>query len=117
MEFIRKLLTQIGGLWGKWSMIQRIILAGIVLVVLVGIGALVTVSSSATLVPVIDAPIRDEAARDRIITRINQEGLRATVNAAGVIQVHDEKTAQRMRGILSRLLFSEKSLQYGARTR
>jgi flagellar M-ring protein FliF len=63
---------------------------------------MVSVSETPTYVPVIDAPIQDEDARYRIITRINQEGVRTTANAAGVIQVQDEATAKRMRGILIR---------------
>ena len=102
MDWFRKLVAQLGKLWGKWSMVQRIILIGIVLAVILGLTAVVSVSSTPTLVPLIDAPIRDEAARDRIVTRINQEGVKATVNAAGVVQVADDKTAQRMRGILIR---------------
>ena len=102
MEWLKKIIAQIRGLWGKWSMLQRIILVGIVFVVIAGIGILVSVSSSPTLVPVIDAPIRDEAARDRIVMRLNQEGIKATISPAGVIQVQDEQTAQRMRGILIR---------------
>jgi len=102
MEWLRKIIAQIGALWGRWSMLQRIILVGIVVAVVAGIGIMVSVSSTPTLVPVIDAPIRDDAARDRIVTRINEEGIKTTVNAAGVVQVQDEKTAQRMRGILIR---------------
>jgi len=102
MEWFRKLIEQIRKHWGKWSMLQRIILLGVVVVIFVGIGALVTVSSSPSMVPVIDAPIRDEAARDRIVLRLNQEGVKTTVSSAGIIQVEDEKTAQRMRGILIR---------------
>ena len=102
MDWFKKIITQIGNYWNKWSMIQRIVLVGIVVVVLVGIGALVSVSSSPTLVSVIDAPIRDEAARDRIVMRLNQEGVKAVVNAAGVIQVDNQVIAQRMRGILIR---------------
>ncbi|MCL2008284.1 MAG: flagellar M-ring protein FliF [Treponema sp.] len=102
MEALKKLISQIGGLWGKWSMVQRMILAGIVIGILVGIGALVSVSSSPNLVPLINAPIRDEMARDRIMMRLDQEGVTATVNAAGVIMVQDRMTAQRMIGILAR---------------
>jgi len=102
MDWFKKLIAQITALWGKWSMVQRIVLVGIVAAAILGIGAVVSVSASPAMVPVIDAPIRDEAARDRIVTRINQEGVRATVNAAGIIQVQDEKTAQKMRGILIR---------------
>jgi flagellar M-ring protein FliF len=102
MDWFKKLIAQIGGLWGKWSMPQRIILIGIVVAVLAGIAALITVSSAPNLVSVIDAPIRDEVARDRIVMRLNQEGVRVTVSPAGVIQVDDQDTARRMRGILIR---------------
>jgi flagellar M-ring protein FliF len=83
-------------------MIQRIILVGIAAAVIAGFAALMSVSSSPTMVPVIDAPIRDEAALDRIITRLNEEGVKTQVSAAGVVQVPDEKTARRMRSILIR---------------
>ena len=102
MEMFRKLITQAGGLWSKGSMLQRGILVGIVLVVIVGIGTLVSVSSAPTLVPLINTPIRDDDARDRIIIRLDEEGVRATVSPAGIIQVADAQTARRMRGILFR---------------
>jgi len=102
MEMFKKVLAQAGGLWSKGSMIQRGILVGIVAIVIVGIGTLVSVSSAPTLVPLINAPIRDEDARDRILMRLDEEGVRATVNAAGVIQVEDRATARRMITILAR---------------
>jgi flagellar M-ring protein FliF len=74
----------------------------IVLVVIGGLAALFTVSSVPTMVPVIDVAIQDEAVRDRIITRINEEGIRAEVSAAGVIQVADEAGAKRLRALLIR---------------
>ena len=102
MEFLKKLIAQIGALWVKWTWPQRLILAGIVVVVIIGLSALVSVSSSPSLVPVISAPIRDEFDRDRIITRLNQEGVFPVVSPTGIIQVQDNLTAQRMRAILIR---------------
>ncbi|MDR2313922.1 MAG: flagellar M-ring protein FliF [Spirochaetaceae bacterium] len=102
MEFLRKLLEQVKNLWGKWSLIQKLVLAGIALVLIIGIVALVSVSSSPSLVPVIDAPIADEDARDRIITRINQEGYKVTLGANGTIMVSDASAARKIRGILIR---------------
>jgi flagellar M-ring protein FliF len=102
MDWFRKIIAQIMGLWGKWSMVQKIVLIGIVVIVAAGIFAMAAVSSSPAMVPVIDAPIRDETDRDRIVTRINEEGVKTMVTAAGVVQVQDEKTAQRMRAILIR---------------
>ncbi|MCL2472771.1 MAG: flagellar M-ring protein FliF, partial [Treponema sp.] len=102
MEWLKKLIAKIQGYWGKWSLLQRLILMGIVAAVVIGFISLVSVSSSPTMVSVIDAPIRDEDARDRIVTRINEEGVKASVTPAGIIQVQDENTAKRMRGILIR---------------
>jgi flagellar M-ring protein FliF len=101
-EFLKKLFGQIAGLWGKWSITQKIILIGVVVIAAGGIAVLVTVSSSPGMAPVIDAPIRDEAALDRIVTRINQEGVKTSVSAAGIVMVSDEVTARRMRAVLIR---------------
>ncbi|GHT57682.1 flagellar M-ring protein FliF [Spirochaetia bacterium] len=102
MEWLKKVIAQITGLWGKWTMVQRIMLIGIAVIAIGGVVALFSVSSAPTMAPVIDSPIRDEAARDRIISRINEEGVRTSVTATGVVQVSDEATAKRMRSILIR---------------
>ncbi|MDR1587806.1 MAG: flagellar M-ring protein FliF [Treponema sp.] len=101
-EFLKKLLSRITSLWGRWSMLQRIILVGIVVVALGGVIALTKVSSAPTMASVFDAPVRDEAALDRILLRINEEGVKAVVSSAGIVQVSDERTARRMRSILIR---------------
>jgi flagellar M-ring protein FliF len=102
MEFLRNLLEQVKNLWGKWSLIQKLVLGGIVLALIVGLIALVSVSSSPSMVPVFDAPIADEDTRSRIITRINQEGFKATVGPNNTIMVSDATAARKMRGILIR---------------
>lgn len=101
-DFFKKIVTQITTLWGKWSLVQKLILIGIAVVAVAGFIAMVSVSSAPTAVPVIDAPIKDEAVLDRIITRINEEDVKTTVSSTGVIMVADEKTARRVRGILIR---------------
>jgi flagellar M-ring protein FliF len=102
MDWLKKIIGQIATLWGKWSLVQKLILMGIGAAVIGGLIALFSVSSAPTMVPVIDAPIRDEAARDRIVSRINEEGVRTQVTPAGVIQVPDETTARRIRSLLIR---------------
>jgi len=100
MDFLRKLLEQVKNLWGKWTLIQKLILSGIVVVLLVGIIALVSVSSSPSKVPVMDIAITDEETRDRIIARINEAGYSAQINANGIIVVDDAATVKKVRGIL-----------------
>jgi flagellar M-ring protein FliF len=101
-EFIKKLTTKAAALWGGWSSQQRLIFTVVALVVIGGVGLLFRVSSTPIMVSVIDAPIRDEAALDRIVLRLNQEGIRVTVTPNGLVQVPDEATARRMRTILIR---------------
>ena len=101
-EWIEKFIAQIKTLWGKWSLVQRIILIGIVLAAIVGVGVLVGVSSSPALVPVIDTPIRNEETLDRIVARINEEGVKTSISPAGILLVSDERTARRIRSILIR---------------
>ena len=101
-EFLKKMITWMDELWSKWSMVQRVIFVAIVIALAAGVIALFRVSSTPTLVPVIDAPIRDEAALDRIVLRLNQEEVKVTVGANNLVQVADEATARRMRAILIR---------------
>ncbi|MDR1956980.1 MAG: flagellar M-ring protein FliF [Treponema sp.] len=100
--WITKVVGQIQKLWGKWSLLQKLILVGIGVGVIAGIIALFSVSAAPTLVPVIDAPVLDEGARNRILTRINAEGVKTSVSSTGVIMVADDPTARRMRAILIR---------------
>ena len=86
----------------KMSRLRRLTLLGIVLSVLAGIGALVFVSSRPGMVPLINASIHDEMTMNRILIRLEQEGVQAIVSPARVIQVKDEATARRIRGILIR---------------
>ncbi|MCL2229952.1 MAG: flagellar M-ring protein FliF [Treponema sp.] len=101
-EFFKKLLARATSLWANWSKTQRLIFGVVVLVVIVGIAALFRVSASPIMVSVINAPIRDEAALDRIVMRLNQEDVDVSVTPTGLVQVKDNATARRMRAILIR---------------
>ena len=99
-EFFRKLFTRAAELWAGWSMQQRVIIAVVAIVMIGGVIMLMKISSTPVMVSVIDSPIRDEDALDRIMLRINQEDVKVSVTANGIVQVADEATARRMRGIL-----------------
>jgi flagellar M-ring protein FliF len=100
--FLQKVVGWLKTAWSTWSMMQKLILTGIVLAALIGVVALVGVSSQPTTVPVIDAPITDEAARSQIVTRINQEGAKTFISTSGIVSVENEETARKMRSILIR---------------
>jgi len=101
-ELFKKLFTKGTALWAGWSMQQRLIIGLIAVVIVVGIAALFRVSATPVMVSVLTAPIRDEAALDRIITRLDQEDVRVFVTPNGIVQVPDAVTARRMRAILIR---------------
>lgn len=101
-EWFKKFFSSIKELWGKWSPVQKLILGGIVLAVIVAFVFLFTMSARPTSVPLFSVPITDEDARDRIVYRLAQENVDAQVNSVGIISVKDNATARRMRAILVR---------------
>jgi flagellar M-ring protein FliF len=100
-DILKKILEHIKNLWGKWTMFQRLLLIGIAVLVIAGVIALFGVSSRPSFVPVFSTPINDPDALDRIVRRIDEENVKSIVTS-GVVQVVDENTARRMRGILVR---------------
>ena len=101
-EWLNKVLTRIKELWAKWSLVQRIILIGIIVVAIVALIVITRVSSSPSAVPLFNVAITDEAARDKILYRLSEENVSASVTADGKITVESESTARRMRSILIR---------------
>ena len=101
-EFFKKLITKAAALWAGWTMQQRVIISVVAIIIVGAVITLMKVSSTQVFVSVIDSPIRDEAVLDRIMLRINQEDIKVSVTANGIVQVEDEATARRMRAILIR---------------
>ncbi|MDR1748298.1 MAG: flagellar M-ring protein FliF [Spirochaetaceae bacterium] len=101
-EWLKKLFTQIKALWSKWTLVQKLILIGIVVAAVVALILVLRVSGTPTSVPLFDVPITDEAMRDRILFRINQENINPSINSANIITVPTSADARRMRAILVR---------------
>lgn len=101
-EWLKRFVSQITGLWGKWTLVQKLILGGVAAAAVIGLVVLLSVSSAPSMVPLIDTPIADETQRDAIIVRLNQENVHSSVSASGIISVQDEATARRMRSLLIR---------------
>ncbi len=101
-EWLKKLVSQIKELWSKWTIIQKVILIGVIVAVIVALVLVVSLSSKTTEVPLFSVAITDEAQRDNIIYRLAEENVDANVSATGMITVKDEATARRMRAILVR---------------
>lgn len=99
-EWFKKLLDQTKALWAKWSLIQKIILIGIIVVVIGAVIAVSKISSTPTTSPLFQTAITDENTRDDILYRLDKENVEYTVSAAGIISVKDKATARRMRSLL-----------------
>ncbi|MDC7241861.1 MAG: flagellar M-ring protein FliF, partial [Spirochaetales bacterium] len=83
-------------------MVQKLIFAGILTGALVGIILLFTVSSSPSMVPLLGVSITDQSQNDRIILKLDEEGVNYRINADGRIMVSDDRTARQMRSLLIR---------------
>ncbi len=102
LKWIRTLLSGISKGWKKWSFIQKIILVGIVAGALTGIILLFTISSSPGLVPLLGVSITDQDRYDRIVMKLDEEGVAYTLGEDKRIYLNDENTARRMRSLLIR---------------
>ncbi len=101
-EWLKKLFTSAKQLWGKWSLVQKLILGGIIIAAVVALILILTISSKPTTVPLFSVAITNEADRDKIVYRLAEENVNAEVSSTGFISVKDEATARRMRAILVR---------------
>jgi len=98
-EWLKKLGDSAKAAWAKWSKIQKGIIIGIAIAIIIAVAALFRVSSTPTTVRLFNAPVTGDM-QSQILTRLDQESVEATVNDAGYISVPDEKTAIKMREIL-----------------
>jgi len=101
-EFFQKLITQIKTLWGKLSLIQKIILFAVIAVSILGIVLLVNYSASPSMVPLITSSVTDQDQLSRISRRLDEEGVPHTITEDGQVFVKDKQTAQRMVVVLMR---------------
>ncbi|MFP4617915.1 MAG: flagellar basal-body MS-ring/collar protein FliF [Spirochaetaceae bacterium] len=101
-EFIKKIISQVKTVWGKLSLIQKLVLFGVTAAAVLGIVMLVSFSSSPSMVPLITAPITDQEKLQRVSSRLDSEGVEHTISESGQIYVNDRQTAQRMVSVLMR---------------
>lgn len=101
-EWLKKLISQLKELWSKWTVIQKVILIGIIIAVVGALIFILTFSARPTTVPLFNTAVTDVTVRDQIVYRLAQENVDAEVSATGIISVEDDATARRMRAILVR---------------
>ncbi len=99
-EWLKKVLDKIKELWSKWKPIQKVILFGIIIVIIVAIIATARLSSKPAAVRLFNAPVTDTTSLTKIMDRLSQENVEANSDDSGYITVADDGTARRMREIL-----------------
>lgn len=99
-EWLKKMLAKAKELWGKWSVVQKVILFGIIAVVIGAIILVSNISTAPTTVQLFSTAITDAGVRDRIVFRMDEAGVESTVSDSGMISVKDSATARRMRSLL-----------------
>ncbi|THB62597.1 MAG: flagellar basal body M-ring protein FliF [Spirochaetaceae bacterium] len=101
-ELFQRVVSQLQAVWGKWTIVQKGIFIGVIVVAIAGMIALGSLSGSSPWVPLFSQPITDQADLERIRARLDQENVESSVSADGVLMVADNATARRMRAILTR---------------
>ena len=99
-DWLNKVTAKLKNLWSVWTVVQKAIAAGIVVAVIVVLIVVFKGSSKPSTIPLFNAPITDQTARDNITYRLDEENVKYTVSSSGVISVADEATARRMRSLL-----------------
>ncbi|PKL08608.1 MAG: flagellar M-ring protein FliF [Spirochaetae bacterium HGW-Spirochaetae-7] len=101
-EWFKKALERIKTLWSSWGLVQKLILAGVGMAVIVGIVVLVSVSGAPTQIRLINTPITNDGELRLITSRLDEEGVPFSIGEGNVLYVKDEPTRARANAILLR---------------
>jgi flagellar M-ring protein FliF len=99
-EWFKKMAAQAKALWAKWSLVQKLILGGIVLVAIVAVVLLLRVSAAPTMVKILGTPIKSEEELRAITSRLDTAGIPYQVGENNTLLARDEKTATRAKSLL-----------------
>jgi flagellar M-ring protein FliF len=101
-EWLKKTFERLKALWGSWSLVQKLILAGVVVAAIVGVIVLVSVSGAPTQVRLINTPIKSDDELRLITSRLDQESIPFSLGEGNILYVKDEATRARANAILLR---------------
>jgi flagellar M-ring protein FliF len=99
-EWFKKIAGQAKALWAKWSLVQKLILGGIVLVAIVAVVVLFRVSAAPTMVNILGTPIKSDDELRAITSKLDTEGIPYTIGANNTLLAKDQKTATRAKSVL-----------------
>ena len=97
MDLIKKIISRINSVWGKWSLMQKIIFGIIIIAVIGAFSAAIAVNSGPTTVPVYSSLTEDELSELKF--SLNTLGYKYT-ESNGLIYVENDFLAQKIRAEL-----------------
>ncbi|MDA3849883.1 MAG: flagellar basal-body MS-ring/collar protein FliF [Spirochaetaceae bacterium] len=101
MDWFKKILENIRTMWGKWTVLQKVILFSVIATVIIGLVLVVSFSGAPAMTPLLTSPVSDPEDVARITNRLDEEGVKNNVTG-GIIYVEDENQARKMRNLLIR---------------
>jgi len=101
-DFFKRFFDQAKVLWGKWTLVQKLILGGVILAAIIAVVILVRVSAAPTMVKLLGTPIKSDDELRLITSKLDTEGIPYQVGESNQLYVKDQKTALRAKGILIR---------------
>ena len=99
-EWFKKIAGQAKALWAKWSLVQKLILGGIVVVAIVAVVLLLRVSAAPTMVNILGTPIKGDDELRAITNKLDTEGIPYQIGEGNTLLAKDEKTAMRAKSVL-----------------
>ena len=97
-EWFKKTFGTIKEKWGKWTIVQKVILIGIIVLVIAAVIVLFAVSGNKAAVRLFNSPV-DASQRHQIVNRLQKDGIKADVDSEGYITV-DMKGLREVKGRL-----------------
>lgn len=98
-EWFKKLISNLKEKWAKWSIVQKVILIGIVLLVVIAIVLGFRFSGRETGTRLFQTPVH-EPDQSQILLRLDQDNIKAWTDSSDYIYVEDQKSAIRARAII-----------------
>ncbi len=99
-EWLKKNATKSKDLWSKSTIVQKLILVGVIVAIIAIIVVMARTSSTQTGVPIYSVAVSDTVQRDRIQFTLDEAHIESNVDALGRIIVKDSRTADRARAVI-----------------
>ncbi len=100
-EWFKKKLGTIKLSWSRWTTLQKVIVAGILVVIIVAIVLMASVSSKPATSYLYDMSVNDENERNQIIERLNRDNVKVYVSQDNRLSVDNASIAKKYQRQLS----------------